>query len=364
MQIFNTILSGMSALLLFLSIALPPSIALAAHATSPISAPRIEGFDVQQVPRLIAGEELVFTLYGTPGGSANVRINGAVGKLDLDEVEIGVYEGTYTVKRNDRLAANTTVTANLRLGNQIATVVLDESLQAGAPSTADRTAALAAAAVVPKIDRFELDPPAHLQSGEQLFFTLYGTPAGKASIRIAGVKGKLLMEEVQSGIYEATYAIKERDGIKSDATVTATLYLNNHDSSAVLNRPLSVAATPAPSTRRAARFCPNCGIIEAINVIEVKGEGSYVGKIAGGVVGGLLGSQIGKGRGKTAAQIAGVVGGVVAGNEVEKRVKKTQHYEVITRLQGGGVQTVTYATAPAFKVGDKVRVENNLLVLE
>ena len=62
------------------------------------------------------------------------------------------------------------------------------------------------------------------------------------------------------------------------------------------------------------------------------------------------------------AQIAGAVGGAVAGNEIEKRVNKSKHYDVTARLQGGGVQTVSYATEPAFRVGDKVKIENGLLV--
>jgi len=105
-------------------------------------------------------------------------------------------------------------------------------------------------------------------------------------------------------------------------------------------------------------------VVEAINVVEVKGEGSYVGKIAGGVLGGLLGSQVGQGRGTTAAEIAGVVGGAVAGNEIEKHVKKTTQYEVVTRLYGGGTQTSTYASEPPFRVGDRVRVENGALVAD
>ena len=103
-------------------------------------------------------------------------------------------------------------------------------------------------------------------------------------------------------------------------------------------------------------------MIESINVVEVSGEGGYLGKIAGGVLGAAIGSQIGQGRGKTAAEIAGAVGGVVAGNEVEKRAKKTRHYDVTARLQDGGTQTISYETEPAFRVGDKVRVENGALV--
>ena len=359
MQALNAMLSGLSALLLFFSFALPPDVALAQQSVTAISAPKIEGFDVEPARRLTAGNELAFTLYGTPGGTANVRINGVPGRIFLDEVEVGVYEGTYTIKKSDRIAANTAVTANLRLGNQIATEILDESILAGAPARATRASASPA---LPRIEGFEVDPPARLQAGEQLFFTLHGTPAGKASLRIVGVKGKLLMEEVQSGVYEETYTIKDRDRIAANATVTATLQQGNRDVSAILGRRLLAGPTPNLSPRHAARICANCGVVEVINAVEVRGDGSYVGKIAGGVVGGLLGSQMGQGRGTTVAEIAGAVGGAVVGNEIEKRVKKTTHYEVVTRLQGGGVQTITYATQPAFRVGDKVRVENGVLV--
>jgi outer membrane lipoprotein SlyB len=134
--------------------------------------------------------------------------------------------------------------------------------------------------------------------------------------------------------------------------------------SVVLGQSLLAAAGHAPSARRSARHCANCGVVESVNVVEVQGDGSYLGKIAGGVVGAMIGSQVGQGRGTTAAEIAGVVGGAVAGNEIEKRVKKTSHYDVTVRLQAGGSQTISYAAAPPFKAGDKVRVENGTLVAD
>lgn len=324
-----------------------------------IGTPVIEGFDVEPARSLAPGNQMAFTLYGTPGGMASVRIGTLPTRILLDEVEAGVYERVYVIRSSDRIDAITAATANLRLGNKIAAAVLDESLLAGAPSPTDRAAAAAAA---PRIDRFEADPPARLLPGEQLFFSLHGTPAGKASVHIVGVKGKLLLEEVQNGIYEGAYTIKDRDRIAADAKVTAKLKLGTRDVSAVLNRSLLATAGAGPTARRAARYCANCGVVETVNAVEVKGEGSYVGKIAGGVIGGLLGSQVGSGRGTTAAEIAGVVGGAVIGNEIEKRRNKSVHYDVIVRLQGGGAQTVTYATEPPFKAGDAVRVENGVLV--
>jgi outer membrane lipoprotein SlyB len=103
-------------------------------------------------------------------------------------------------------------------------------------------------------------------------------------------------------------------------------------------------------------------VVEAVNVIEVKGEGNYLGMIAGGLAGALLGSQVGGGSGRTIATVAGAAGGAYAGNEVEKRMKTTKHHEVIVRLESGGTQAVSYEAEPAFKVGERVRVENGTLV--
>jgi len=353
------------ALLALASLALSPVIAQAQQSVYSVAATRIDGFDVEPARRLTPGSDLLFTLYGSPGGTATVRIEGVVDRFRLEEVETGVYEGTYTIRTQDKISAGTMVTANLRVGNQIATAVLDESLLAGAASRSEvkRAADAAALAAAVKITRFEVDPANSLTTGADLFFTLSGTPGAKASVRIAGVKGKISLQEVAAGVYEGTYIIKDRDRILANSAATATLVLDKQKTSAVLGQSLLAASGYTPSARKAVKYCVNCGVVESINVVEVAGEGSYVGKIAGGVVGALIGSQIGKGRGTTAAEIAGAVGGAVAGDAIEKRVKKTKHYDVIVRLQNGGTQTISYAAEPAFKVGDKVRVEGGTLVL-
>ena len=364
MNIRKKILSGLLALLVLFPLAFSLPVAQAQPSVSAQAAPSIDGFDVEPVAQLLAGSELLFTLYGSPGAAATVRIDGVIDRLPLEEVEAGVYEGSYTIRSRDRITVNTTVTANLRLGNRIDTEVLDESLLVGTASRSEakRLSDAAASAATPKIIRFEVDPAAGLETGAELFFSVAANPGATASVRINGVKGKLSLPEVTPGVYEGAYTINNRDRISATSAAIATVRLGERETSATLGQSLLALAGSKESARRLAKNCGNCGVVEAINVVEVKGKGSYVGKIAGGVLGAVIGSQIGKGRGTTAAEIAGAVGGAVVGNEIEKRVRKTKHYEVTTRLLGGGSQTISYETEPLFRVGDKVRVENGTLV--
>ncbi len=364
MPFLNRLLAAFSALAFFLPMSFFMSVAQS-HAAAVVQAPRIDGFDVEPARQLAPGNELFFTLYGSPGGTARVRIAGADTGVALEEVEAGVYEGTYTIKLRDRITANSGATANLRLGNRVASAVLDEPLVAGAtmaPQPVVSQPSAVATAPPPRIDRFGIDPGNRLVPGEDLIFTVNGTPGGEANVRIVGIKGKVDLFEVAPGLYEGGYIIKNRDRISADAPVTANLRVGSQTTSAILGQSLVASAGAAPRPRGAPPMCVNCGVVEAINEIEVEGKGGFLGMIAGGVAGGLLGSQIGSGRGTTAAQIAGAAGGALAGNEIEKRMRKSKHFEVVVRLENGGTQTISYPTPPGLRVGDRVRVENGALV--
>jgi len=359
MRIRTVIGSGLSALVL-LVLSFAAAVALAQPPAPASQAPHIDSFHVGAAQRLAAGNTLAFTLHGTPGGTATASIAGAgSSKIVFDEVEPGLYEGNYTIRSADRIAAHAPVTVNLRVGNQIATEILDEPLLANAPAVRPATSA---GMPVPAIESFVVAPPARLAPGEQLFFTLRGTPGGKASVRIAGLNGKILLDEVQPNDYEGSYTIKSRDRIAPHAAATATLSLDNRVVTAKANGPL--VAESAATAHHPARVCAHCGVVAAVNPVSVKGNGSLLGKIGGGVVGGLLGSELGGRRNSTVTGIAGAVGGAFLGNEIEKRVKTTKHYEVVVHLQGGGTQTVTYTSPPPFSVGQKVKVENGTLVAD
>lgn len=104
--------------------------------------------------------------------------------------------------------------------------------------------------------------------------------------------------------------------------------------------------------------CLNCGVIDAIQAVEVKGKTSGLGAVAGGVAGGLLGNQIGSGATNTVLTVGGAAGGAFAGDAIESRVKKHTAWRVTVRLADGSVKTLSQSARPPFAIGDRVRIVN------
>ncbi|HJW03932.1 MAG TPA: glycine zipper 2TM domain-containing protein [Azospira sp.] len=133
-----------------------------------------------------------------------------------------------------------------------------------------------------------------------------------------------------------------------------------HESSASPDSQGAYTEPARPSSTAAA--CRECGVIESVQEVDQKGEGTGLGAIAGGVLGGLLGSQIGAGHGKDVAAVAGAVGGAYAGHQVEKNVRSTKQYQVTVRLEDGSSRVFTESTMPGWRIGERVRVENGAIV--
>lgn len=95
----------------------------------------------------------------------------------------------------------------------------------------------------------------------------------------------------------------------------------------------------------------------------IAGTGIGAGAVIGGVVGGVAGNQIGGGRGKTAATVAGAVGGAIVGNEVQKRnsANRGDAYQIRVRLDRGGYVTIAQRNIGDLRVGDQVRIENDVV---
>lgn len=103
------------------------------------------------------------------------------------------------------------------------------------------------------------------------------------------------------------------------------------------------------------------GTVESVERVDRANVG-ILGTIGGAVVGGLLGSQIGGGSGQTAATIAGAAGGAYAGREVEKRTRGgSDVYKIYIRMDDGSYQAVAQDTAPVFRQGDRVRIQNGIV---
>jgi outer membrane lipoprotein SlyB len=116
-------------------------------------------------------------------------------------------------------------------------------------------------------------------------------------------------------------------------------------------------ARPAESVASAGpAVCADCGVIDAINEVDTRGQGSGVGAAGGAVVGGLLGNQVGSGRGRELATIAGAIGGAVVGNQVEGRVKTNHSYNISVRLNDGSFRTFHQSEQPGWHTGDHVRI--------
>lgn len=107
--------------------------------------------------------------------------------------------------------------------------------------------------------------------------------------------------------------------------------------------------------------CYDCGEVAAVNAIEQKGEGSWIGPVAGGVGGAILGKQMGKGSGNTIMTILGAAGGAYAGHKVEQKVRTVTRWDVVVRMEDGSTRTVSATEQPLWRIGDRVRVNNGTL---
>ncbi len=103
----------------------PPGLRTAAAAPPPL---RIERFQVSTLERVQPGAEINFVVEGVPGAVAIVDLPGIAKNVQLREVRPGQYEGSYTIRRADRLDPDGPVVATLRAGNRAVTARLNHPL--------------------------------------------------------------------------------------------------------------------------------------------------------------------------------------------------------------------------------------------
>jgi len=212
-----------------------PATALARPAT-----PEVFSLAVDSDNGVNAGSQLRFTLQGTPGARATVRMRGVQQPIALRETARGVYTGQYTVRRADDIDAGDQIRAVLRQGNRTVTASYDVP-----PGL--RVAAAAPPAPL-RIDRFEVSALDRVQPGADIGFTLEGPPGASAAVDLPGV-GSVPLREVRPGRYEGSYTIRRADRLDPNGPVVATLRAGNRAVTANLNHPLVLADRGDADTR-------------------------------------------------------------------------------------------------------------------
>ena len=175
---------------------------------------QVDAFSVNQLQQVGPGSELEFTLRGTPHRKVSVQITGATAGFQMSEVQPGRYEGTYTVRSRDRITAESLVTARIERDGEVVTTSLDQSVVKGARSPLE---------ALPKIAAFVVAAPEPVHPGDELTFSLNGSPGGGARAALVGVDQPIVLREVSRGVYEGTYTLRRQD--RTDGPLSASGFL-------------------------------------------------------------------------------------------------------------------------------------------
>jgi outer membrane lipoprotein SlyB len=145
------------------------------------------------------------------------------------------------------------------------------------------------------------------------------------------------------------------------------------------NYPVSSTTTTYPAgTYPAGTYStPTANVVEFgrvsnIELVQAPSSGSSsgsttAGTLIGGAVGAVLGNQIGSGNGRTAATVLGAVGGAVVGNQIAKNRDGSYNsptgavYRVSVQTDNGQWRSYDVGATGDLRVGDRVRIENNVL---
>lgn len=98
------------------------------------------------------------------------------------------------------------------------------------------------------------------------------------------------------------------------------------------------------------------GVVENVELVTLRKDGTIVGTVGGSVIGGIAGSTIGGGRGSAIATAAGVIIGGVLGSWLETAVTDREALKLIIRLDNGQKVAIVQETDIPFKPGERVNV--------
>ena len=120
---------------------------------------------------------------------------------------------------------------------------------------------------------------------------------------------------------------------------------------------LVLAACSTPPAFQVSEPTARVGTVISITQDTVQNVNTAVGGIGGALIGGGIGSLFGGGTGQTVATVIGAAGGAYAGSQAAQR-SQTFVWRIGVRYDDGTVATVQQTTAPALRIGDRVRVTN------
>jgi hypothetical protein len=190
--------------------------------TRTVAAPVVTGLTLNADEGLSPGSHLALSVTGTPGSRASVQFAGTKIVVALRESQRGVYRGSYTVRRADRIDPTQFMTVRLTRSGVTSrhNFTYPPSFLAQSMGAAPSAPGLAAA---PHIERFVTLPAGRLEPGRELRYRVQGAPGAVVTLDIPGVANDLRMREVRPGVYEAEYVVRQRDDLAAFQTAIATL---------------------------------------------------------------------------------------------------------------------------------------------
>jgi hypothetical protein len=207
-----------------------PAVAQSRRAT-----PEIHTLSLNADNGLSPGSVLQFALEGTPGSKASVALGRTNIVVPLKQTSAGMYRGSYTVRRADRIDPTALLQARLTRGK----VTVAHNFTYPASFQALAQGGPPAVAAAPRIERFAVMPVGRLEPGRELRFRLTGVPGATASFDIPGVVSGVPMREVNPGQYVGTYTIRQRDDLDAFDRAVATLRSGNQWVTARIDQPFA-----------------------------------------------------------------------------------------------------------------------------
>ena len=237
-----------------LFVLLPMSTALVvlpATAMAQPASPETRSLQVTSDDGLRAGAELEFVVEATPRARVNLRIKGVQRPITLSETSRGVYTGSYTIKRQDRISNANPIQATTQLRNRSVATSYNFPANMGNSTAAAPSPSPSPSALPPppppvaalKIERFTVAPIDKVEPGAELRFSLNGIPGGAAEVDLPGV-ARVPMQEVRPGVYEGAYTLRRTDNLTPSRPIVASLRVGNETVRSNLTQGLTADAKP------------------------------------------------------------------------------------------------------------------------